>query len=77
MRLQQSELPQEGKDHCKEGTEEEDVEETLWGWTEGAGRKNREAQRWVLEMPMETGFRCPSLPQLRSVPGRQHKVSLS
>lgn len=57
--------------------EEEDAEEALWGWTEGAGRKDREAQRWVLEMPVETGLRYPGLPQLRSVPGRHHKVSLS
>lgn len=70
MRLQQSELGLQGEDHCKEGMERKMLRRPC-------GDELKEAQRWVLETPMETGFRHPGLLQLRYVPGRQRKVSLS
>lgn len=62
--------------------EKEEVEEALWGWTQGVGRKVREElarqrPRGVLGMPRESVFGCPDPPQLSSVLRRQCKVSLN
>lgn len=62
--------------------EKEEVEEALWGWTQGAGRKIREElaiqrPRVVLEMPREAVFGCPDPPGPSSVLRRQYKVSLN
>lgn len=83
MRLRQSEWGGRVRSTQEElGVENEGVEEALWRWIQGAGRKVREElarqrPRGVLEMPREAVFGCPDPPQLSSVLRRQYKVSLN